>query len=137
MDRGSLDSPYGEGKDMRGGSDADWPLLNALLNAASGATGINIDNGAAEGVRYSLGTSYVVVADGTPEMAERIARLLTNDSGIGVARDANAGYSEAVEFARGAGITIPMPASTTGSSLSLSDEEPDEESDKQPYKTDR
>ena len=137
VDRGSLDSPYGEGKDMRGGSDADWPLLNALLNAASGATGINIDNGAVEGVRYSLGTSYVVVADGTPEMAERIARLLTNDSGIGVARDANAGYSEAVEFARGAGITIPMPASTTGSSLSLSDEEPDEESDKQPYKTDR
>jgi urocanate hydratase len=122
-DRGSVDSPYGKTKDMRDDSDAvvDWPLLNALLHAASGATWVSIDGSGGD----SPGTSYVVVADGTPEMAERIKRVLTNDSGIGVARYADAGYSEAVEFARGAGITIPMPASATGSSLSLSDEESD------------
>jgi len=126
---GSVASPYGETKDMRDGSDAvaDWPLLNALLNAASGATWVSIDNSWAQGTGYSVEASHVVVADGTPEMAERIERVLTNDSGIGVARHADAGYSEAVEFARGAGITIPMPANTTGSSLSLSDEEPDKQ----------
>jgi urocanate hydratase len=127
LDRGSVASPYGEAKDMRDGSDsvADWPLLNALLNVASGATWVSIDNSGVDGVGYALGSSYVVVADGTPEMAERIERVLTNESGIGVARYSDAGYAEAVEFARGAGITIPMPASATGSSLSLSDEEPD------------
>ena len=132
MGRGHLDGsfvapPYEETKDVGDGSVAiaDWPLLNALLNAASGATWASIENCGIEGIGYSLGTSYVVVADGTPEMAERIERVLTNDSGIGVARYADAGYSEAAEFARGAGITIPMPANTAGSSLSLSDEEPD------------
>jgi len=133
LDGGSVASRYGETKDVGDGSVAiaDWPLLNALLNAASGATWASIENCGVEGIGYSLGTSYVVVADGTPEMAERIERVLPNDSGIGVARYADAGYPEAAEFARGAGITIPMPASTAGSSLSLSDEEPDKLADKQ------
>jgi urocanate hydratase len=129
LDGGSVASPYGETKDMRDGSDAvaDWPLLNAMLNTASGATWVSIDNGGVESIGSSPGTSYAVVADGTPEMAERIERVLTNDSGIGVARHVDAGCSEAVEFARGAGISIPMPADATGSSLSLSDEEPDKQ----------
>ncbi len=133
MDGGSVASPHGETKDMRDGSDAvaDWPVLNALLNAASGATWVSIDNSGGQGIGHSLGTSYVVVADGTPEMAERITRVLTNDSGIGVARYADAGYPEAVEFARGAGIAIPMPADATGSSLSISDEEPEKQTEKQ------
>ncbi len=130
LDRGSVASPYGEAKDMRDGSDsvADWPLLNALLNVASGATWVSIDNSGVNGVGYALGSSYVVVADGTPQMTERIERVLTNDSGIGVARYADAGYSDALEFARGAGITIPMPADATGSSLSEKLPKPKEES---------
>ena len=133
LDGGSVASPYGETKDMRDGSDAvaAWPLLNAMLNTASGATWVSIDSGGGEGIGYSQGASQMVVADGTPEMAERIERVLTNDSGIGVARYADAGYPEAVEFARGARITIPMPAEATGSSLSLSDQEPDEQPETQ------
>jgi urocanate hydratase len=79
---------------MRDGSNAvaDWPLLNALLSAASGATWVSIDSSGVEGIGYSLEAGHVVVADGTPEMAERIERVLTNDSGIGVARHADAGY---------------------------------------------
>jgi urocanate hydratase len=129
LDGGSVASPYGETKDMRDGSDAvaEWPLLNAMLNTASGATWVSIDNSGGEGIGYSQGASQMVVADGTPEMAERIERGLTNDSGIGVARHADAGHSEAVEFARRARIAIPMPASTTDSSFSLSDEEPDKQ----------
>jgi urocanate hydratase len=129
LDGGSVASPYGETKDLRDGSDAaaDWPLLNAMLNTASGATWVSIDSSGIGGIGYSHGASHMVVADGTPEMAERIERVLANDSGIGVARHADAGYPEAVEFARGAGIAIPMPADATGSSLSLSDEEPDKQ----------
>jgi urocanate hydratase len=94
LDGGSVESPYGETKDMRDGSNAvaDWPLLNALLSAASGATWVSIDSSGVEGIGYSLEAGHVVVADGTPEMAERIERVLTNDSGIGVARHADAGY---------------------------------------------
>jgi urocanate hydratase len=97
---------------MCDGSDAvaDWPLLNALLNTASGASWVSIHNGGGVGIGYSLHAGQVLVADGTPEMAARIQRVLTNDPGIGVARHVDAGYPEATDFARKFGVNIPMPA---------------------------
>ncbi len=111
LDCGSVASPYRETETMRDGSDAiaDWPFLNALLNTASGASWVSIHNGGGVGIGYSQHAGQVIVADGTAEMAERIERVLTNDPGIGVARHADAGYPEAVDFAQKSGIKIPMP----------------------------
>jgi urocanate hydratase len=110
LDCGSVASPYRETESMRDGSDAiaDWPLLNALLNTASGASWVSIHNGGGVGIGYALHAGQVIVADGTKEMAERIERVLTNDPGIGVARHVDAGYPEAIEFARKSGVNVPM-----------------------------
>jgi len=111
LDCGSVASPFRETEKMLDGSDAvaDWALLNALLNTASGASWVSIHNGGGVGIGYSQHAGQVTVADGSKEMAARIERVLTNDPGIGVARHADAGYSEAIEFARQRGIKIPMP----------------------------
>ncbi len=111
LDCGSVASPFRETEKMRDGSDAvaDWPLLNALLNTASGASWVSIHNGGGVGIGYSLHAGQVLVADGTRGMAARIERVLTNDPGIGAARHADAGYPEAIAFARKSGINIPMP----------------------------
>jgi urocanate hydratase len=110
LDCGSVASPFRETEKMLDGSDAvaDWALLNALLNTASGASWVSIHNGGGVGIGYSQHAGQVTVADGTKEMAARIERVLTNDPGIGVARHADAGYAEAIEFARKAGVKIPM-----------------------------
>src|SRR6266852_1958897 len=110
LDCGSVASPFRETEKMRDGSDAvaDWALLNALLNTASGASWVSIHNGGGVGIGYSQHAGQVTIADGTPEMAARIERVLTNDPGIGVARHADAGYAEAVDFGRKTGIKIPM-----------------------------
>ena len=110
LDCGSVASPYRETESMRDASDAvaDWPLLNALLNTASGASWVSIHNGGGVGIGYSLHAGQVTVADGSKEMAARIERVLTNDPGIGVARHVDAGYPEAVEFAHKSGVKIPM-----------------------------
>jgi urocanate hydratase len=110
LDCGSVASPFRETEKMRDGSDAvaDWPLLNALLNTASGASWVSIHNGGGVGIGYSLHAGQVTVADGTKEMAARIERVLTNDPGIGVARHVDAGYPEAVDFARASRVKIPM-----------------------------
>jgi urocanate hydratase len=95
---------------MLDGSDAiaDWPLLNALLNAASGASWVSIHNGGGVGIGYSLHAGQVTVADGTDEMAKRIERVLTTDPGMGVIRHVDAGYDEAKEFAEKSGVKVPM-----------------------------
>jgi urocanate hydratase len=95
---------------MKDGSDAiaDWPLLNAMLNVASGATWVSFHHGGGVGIGDSLHAGQVIVADGTPEAARRLERVLTNDPGIGVARHADAGYEFARETAREQGIKIPM-----------------------------
>jgi len=110
LDTGSVASPFRETESMKDGSDAiaDWPLLNALLNTASGASWVSIHNGGGVGIGYSEHAGKVTVADGTDAMARRIERVLTNDPGIGVARHADAGYQEAIEFAERAGLKIPM-----------------------------
>ena len=110
LDTGSVASPYRETEGMRDGTDAvaDWPVLNALLNTASGASWVSFHHGGGVGIGDSLHAGQVLVADGTPEMAVRIERVLTNDPGIGVARHADAGYEEAVATARVAGIKLPM-----------------------------
>ena len=110
LDCGSVASPFRETEKMRDGSDAvaDWPLLNALLNTASGASWVSIHNGGGVGIGYSLHAGQVTVADGTKEMAARIERVLTNDPGIGVARHADAGYPEAIDFAKKSGVKVPM-----------------------------
>jgi urocanate hydratase len=114
LDCGSVASPFRETEGMKDGSDAiaDWPVLNALLNTASGASWVSFHNGGGVGIGYSLHAGQVTVADGTPEMAKRLHRVLTNDPGIGVARHADAGYEEAIRFAAKAGIKIPMGAVT-------------------------
>jgi urocanate hydratase len=111
LDCGSVASPYRETEAMKDTSDAvaDWPILNALLNTASGASWVSFHHGGGVGIGYSLHAGQVTVADGTEEMSRRIERVLTNDPGIGVVRHADAGYDEAQEFARTRGITIPMP----------------------------
>ncbi len=111
LDCGSVASPYRETEGMKDTSDAvaDWPILNALLNTASGASWVSFHHGGGVGIGYSLHAGQVTVADGTEEMNRRIERVLTNDPGIGVVRHADAGYAEAQEFARARGITIPMP----------------------------
>jgi urocanate hydratase len=87
---------------------ADWPLLNALLNTAAGASWVSIHNGGGVGIGYSLHAGQVTVADGTEAMAKRIERVLTTDPGMGIVRHADAGYKEAQEFAVRKGINIPM-----------------------------
>ncbi|HEY4676153.1 MAG TPA: urocanate hydratase [Candidatus Angelobacter sp.] len=110
LDCGSVASPYRETESMKDGSDAvaDWPLLNALLNTASGASWVSIHNGGGVGIGYSLHAGQVTVADGTEMMAKRIERVLTNDPGIGVARHVDAGYEEAERFADKSGVKVPM-----------------------------
>jgi urocanate hydratase len=110
LDCGSVASPFRETEKMLDGSDAvaDWALLNAMLNTASGASWVSIHNGGGVGIGYSQHAGQVTVADGTKEMASRIERVLTNDPGIGVARHVDAGYPEAIEFARKSGVKIPM-----------------------------
>ncbi|HJQ25789.1 MAG TPA: urocanate hydratase [Blastocatellia bacterium] len=109
LDAGSVASPYRETEGMRDGSDAiaDWPLLNALLNTASGASWVSIHNGGGVGIGYSLHAGQVSVADGTADGARRLQRVLTNDPGIGVVRHVDAGYTEATRTAREKGIKIP------------------------------
>jgi urocanate hydratase len=95
---------------MKDGSDAvaDWPLLNALLNTAAGASWVSIHNGGGVGIGYSLHAGQVTVADGTDEMAKRIERVLTTDPGMGIIRHADAGYDEARKFAQENGVQLPM-----------------------------
>jgi urocanate hydratase len=109
LDTGSVASPYRETEGMLDGSDAiaDWPLLNALLNTASGASWVSIHNGGGVGIGYSLHAGQVTVADGTEDGARRLNRVLTNDPGIGIARHVDAGYDDAKQTAEEKGIKIP------------------------------
>ena len=110
LDTGSVASPNRETEAMKDGSDAiaDWPLLNGMLNVASGASWVSMHHGGGVGIGYSQHSGMVMVVDGTEDTARRIERVLTNDPGIGIARHADAGYEEAIEFARTHGIKIPM-----------------------------
>jgi urocanate hydratase len=110
LDSGSVASPYRETEAMRDGSDAiaDWPVLNALLNASAGATWVAVHHGGGVGIGYSLHAGMVVVADGTSEADDKLERVLTCDPGIGVARHADAGYPEAIATAASRGIMLPM-----------------------------
>jgi urocanate hydratase len=109
LDTGSVASPFRETEGMRDGSDAiaDWPLLNALVNTAAGASWVSIHNGGGVGIGYSQHAGMVVVADGTEEMDRRLERVLTSDPGLGVVRHADAGYPEAIRFAETHGIQRP------------------------------
>ena len=110
LDTGSVASPFRETEAMKDGSDAvaDWPILNALLNTASGASWVSFHHGGGVGIGYSLHAGQVSVADGTDEAAKRLNRVLTNDPGLGIARHVDAGYEEAIETAREKGVKIPM-----------------------------
>jgi urocanate hydratase len=110
LDCGSVASPYRETEGMKDGSDAiaDWPILNGLLNAVSGASWVSVHHGGGVGIGNSIHAGMVIVADGSKEMATRLERVLTNDPGIGIARHADAGYDEAVKNAGKKGIKIPM-----------------------------
>jgi len=110
LDSGSVASPNRETEGMIDGSDAvsDWPLLNALLNCASGATWVSLHHGGGVGMGYSQHAGMVIVADGTPAAAKRLERVLTNDPGTGVMRHADAGYDIAKDCAREQGLTLPM-----------------------------
>jgi urocanate hydratase len=110
LDTGSVASPFRETEAMRDGSDAiaDWAILNALLNTASGASWVSFHHGGGVGIGNSLHAGQVIVADGTAAAAQRLERVLTNDPGIGVARHADAGYPEAIETARREHIRLPM-----------------------------
>jgi urocanate hydratase len=109
LDSGSVASPYRETEGMRDGSDAiaDWPILNALLNVAAGATWVSVHHGGGVGIGNSIHAGMVVVADGTAEAAERLERVLTTDPGTGVVRHADAGYAEAIEAAERHGLDLP------------------------------
>ncbi|HEY0157131.1 MAG TPA: urocanate hydratase [Thermoanaerobaculia bacterium] len=110
LDAGSVASPNRETEAMKDGSDAiaDWPILNALLNTASGATWVSVHHGGGVGIGYSLHAGMVIVADGTAEAAQRLERVLTGDPGTGVMRHADAGYVEAIEVAKERGVDLPM-----------------------------
>ncbi|MGD2077980.1 MAG: urocanate hydratase, partial [Chloroflexota bacterium] len=110
LDSGSVASPNRETEGMKDGSDAiaDWAILNALINAVSGATWVSFHHGGGVGIGYSLHAGQVIVADGTPEAAARLERVLTVDPGLGVARHADAGYERAIEVAKERGVKIPM-----------------------------
>src|SRR5213076_2714761 len=102
LDAGSVASPYRETEGMQDGSDAiaDWPILNALLNTAAGATWVSVHHGGGVGIGYSIHAGMVIVADGTTSAAERLQRVLTADPGTGVMRHADAGYEDAVRIAK-------------------------------------
>jgi urocanate hydratase len=110
LDTGSVASPFRETEAMQDGSDAiaDWPILNALLNVASGASWVSFHHGGGVGIGNSLHAGQVIVADGSPEMRSRLERVLTNDPGLGVARHADAGYERAMSAAREHGLRLPM-----------------------------
>jgi urocanate hydratase len=110
LDAGSVASPNRETEAMKDGSDAvaDWPILNALLNAVAGATWVSVHHGGGVGMGYSIHAGMVVVADGTDEAAERLERVLTTDPGTGVMRHVDAGYERAIEVARERGVRVPM-----------------------------
>jgi urocanate hydratase len=110
LDAGSVASPNRETERMRDGTDAvsDWPILNALINAVGGATWVSFHHGGGVGIGYSQHAGQVIVADGTPEAARRLERVLTTDPGMGVVRHADAGYPEAIDAARRNGIWMPM-----------------------------
>ncbi|MCK4613370.1 MAG: urocanate hydratase, partial [Thermoplasmata archaeon] len=110
LDGGSVASPNRETEAMKDGSDAiaDWPILNAMLNAASGATWVSFHHGGGVGIGYSLHAGQVIVADGTKEAEVRLKRVLTNDPLTGIFRHVDAGYEEAVQVARERGARIPM-----------------------------
>jgi urocanate hydratase len=109
LDSGSVASPNRETESMRDGSDAiaDWPVLNALLNTAAGATWVSVHHGGGVGIGYSIHAGMVVVADGTPDAARRLERVLTTDPGTGIMRHADAGYPEALAAARRHGVKLP------------------------------
>ncbi|KNY05700.1 urocanate hydratase [Microbacterium sp. GCS4] len=111
LDAGSVASPYRETEGMKDGSDAiaDWPLLNALLNTASGASWVSLHHGGGVGIGRSIHAGQVTVADGSALAAEKLERVLTNDPGTGVMRHVDAGYEHAREIARERGLTVPMP----------------------------
>jgi urocanate hydratase len=115
LDSGSVASPNRETESMLDGTDAvsDWPILNALVNAIGGATWVSFHHGGGVGIGYSQHAGQVIVADGTPEAAARLERVLTTDPGLGIVRHADAGYPEAIAAARRHGIRMPMlkPAS--------------------------
>ena len=108
LDSGSVASPYRETEAMRDGSDAiaDWPILNALLNTAAGATWVSVHHGGGVGIGNSIHAGMVVLADGTSAAAERLERVLSGDPGIGVLRHADAGYEDAIETAREHGVGL-------------------------------
>jgi len=110
LDCGSVASPNRETEAMRDGSDAigDWPILNAMINAVNGATWVSVHHGGGVGIGYSLHAGMVIVADGSEAAARRLERVLTSDPGMGIARHADAGYPEAVEFGRRHGVDLPM-----------------------------
>jgi urocanate hydratase len=110
LDSGSVASPYRETEAMRDGSDAiaDWPILNALLNVAAGATWVSVHHGGGVGIGNSIHAGMVVVADGTDQAAERLERVLTTDPGTGVLRHVDAGYDEAISAAARHGLEPPM-----------------------------
>ena len=110
LDCGSVASPNRETEKMKDGSDAiaDWPILNALLNAAGGASWVSVHHGGGVGMGLSIHAGMVVVADGTAAAAERLRRVLTYDPGMGIVRHADAGYERAIANARRQGIAIPM-----------------------------
>jgi urocanate hydratase len=110
LDCGSVASPNRETEGMKDGTDAvaDWPLLNCMLNVASGASWVSFHHGGGVGIGYSLHAGQVVVADGTKEAAAALERVLTNDPGTGVMRHADAGYEDALRCARERGVDLPM-----------------------------
>jgi len=110
LDSGSVASPNRETEAMKDGSDAisDWPILNALINAVGGATWVSFHHGGGVGMGYSQHAGQVIVADGTPEAAKRLERVLTTDPGMGVVRHADAGYEIAIAAAKRHGIKMPM-----------------------------
>jgi len=116
LDSGSVASPYRETEAMRDGSDAiaDWPILNALLNVAAGATWVSVHHGGGVGIGNSIHAGMVIVADGTDDAAERLERVLTADPGTGVMRHLDAGYPEAIAAAESHGLEAPMPPAERG-----------------------
>jgi urocanate hydratase len=109
LDCGSVASPNRETESMKDGSDAiaDWPILNALINTAGGATWVSVHQGGGVGIPYALHAGMVIVADGTPEAAKRLERVLTSDPQMGIIRHADAGYKHAIEMADEHGVVIP------------------------------
>jgi urocanate hydratase len=112
LDSGSVASPYRETEAMKDGSDAvaDWPILNALINAVNGASWVSVHHGGGVGMGLAIHAGQVIVADGSDAAAARLERVLNSDPMTGVARHYDAGYGRAAEFARQAGLSFPMPA---------------------------